>query len=45
VETKGKNPERALWSSNLLKAKQSLYRELLRQRANGLLAKALKKRT
>lgn len=45
VETKGKNPERALWSSNLLKAKQSLYRELLRQRANGLLAKALKRRT
>jgi serine/threonine protein kinase len=43
VETKGKRPERALWSSNLLKAKQSLYRELLRQRANGLLAKAQKR--
>jgi predicted Ser/Thr protein kinase len=40
VETKGRRPLRALWSANLLKANQTRYRDLLRQRVNGMLAKA-----
>ncbi|MGH8525158.1 MAG: serine/threonine-protein kinase, partial [Gammaproteobacteria bacterium] len=40
VETRGRKPLRALWSANLLKANQTRYRDLLRRRVNGMLAKA-----
>jgi hypothetical protein len=40
VETKGKNPVRALWSENLMKGNGSVYRRLLTRRANQMLSKA-----
>jgi serine/threonine protein kinase len=40
VETKGRRPIRAEWSANLLKANQTPYRDLLRQRVNSMLAKS-----
>ena len=39
VETKGKNPVRALWSENLMKGNGSVYRRLLTKRANQMLSK------
>lgn len=40
VETKGQRPLKAMWSANLLKGDQEKYRNLLRRRANSILAKA-----